>query len=176
MHRRRVSFSVLPLRALALASAAILALGVVACSQEDRAYESSARARDWSLGGKKVELEVAKDQASRMRGLMHRKSMPEDHGMLFVYPEPRILGFWMQNTAIPLSIAFFEELPDQPGKARIINIEDMQPMVESTTASLRPCRLALEMNQGWFARHGVKAGDVVEIPSWIQEIVASEDQ
>jgi uncharacterized membrane protein (UPF0127 family) len=161
----------------AAAFAALLGslLAAGGCSHEYRTYESSAIAKTWELGGKQIELEVAKDAGARRQGLMFRKSMPADHGMLFVYPEPRVLGFWMQNTAIPLSIAFFEELPEQPGKARIINIEDMEPMVESTTSSLRPSRLALEMNQGWFARHGVKAGDVVDVPSWIQEIVAGED-
>ena len=157
-----------------LAAVALLApAAVTSCSQEYHDYESQASAKTWELGGVKVELEVAKDSASRRQGLMFRKSMPADHGMLFVYPEPRVLRFWMQNTAIPLSIAFFEEQPDH--KAKVIDIEDMQPFDETGVPSLRPSRLALEMNQGWFAQHGMKAGDVVPLPGWIEEIVAGED-
>jgi len=163
----------LALPAAALAALLAVPIATAACTHEYRAYQSSDVAREWELAGTEVVVEIAKDPETRERGLMHRTSMPPDHGMLFVYPEPRVVRFWMKNCAIPLSIAFLEELPD--GRARVVNIEDMQPFVESGTVSLARVRLALEMNQGWFARHGVKAGDVLPLPAWVGEIVASED-
>ncbi len=147
-----------------------------ACQHEYQKYRSSEVAKELDLGSAKVVLEIADKSATRQRGLMFRKSLPPDHGMLFVFPAARVLGFYMRNTAIPLSIAFIEEIAD--GKqGKIVNIEDMQPFVESpTTVSLRPVRFALEMTQGWFAQHGVKNGDTFELPTWISEIVAGEDQ
>jgi hypothetical protein len=164
-----------PVGRAALAAAALVGSALLssACTHEYRPYRSPDEPRSFELGGAKVAVEVAKDGPSRHRGLQNRASMPPDHGMLFVYPEPRILRFWMKDCSIPLSIAFFEELKD--GGARVVNIEDMQPFDETGTLSARPVRLALEMNQGWFARHGVKAGDTVALPPWVQEIVASED-
>jgi uncharacterized membrane protein (UPF0127 family) len=150
------------------------ALPLASCAHEYKAYHSADIARTWDLGGGKVAIEIAKDMRSRQLGLMHRKSMPHDHGMLFVYPEPQVLRFWMKDCAIPLSIAFLEEAGDH--QLRVVNIDDMQPFVEIPGGvSLKPVRLALEMNQGWFAEHGVKPGDVVAAPTWIDEIVASED-
>ncbi len=69
-------------------------------------YDAGDEVRTWKLGGTDAAIEVADNGAERENGLMRRTSMPEDHGMLFVYPEPKLLSFWMKNTAIPLSIAF----------------------------------------------------------------------
>ncbi len=160
----------------AWAGAALLlaGAGATSCTHEYRPYQSSEVAHGWELGGAKATVEVAKDRGSRERGLMFRTSMPADHGMVFVYPEPRVLRFWMRNTAIPLSIAFIEEVGE--GQGRIVNVVDMQPFVERPEAvSHQKVRLALEMNQGWFERHGIKAGDAVALPSWVHEIVAGED-
>jgi len=138
-------------------------------------YEVGDEVREWQLGGVDVEIEVAETMAERQNGLMRRTSMPEDHGMLFVYPEPQLLSFWMKNTAIPLSIAFI--LEDDDGQhGTIVNVEDMQPYVEfPTTVSQKPVRLALEMNQGWYKKHGLKNGDTIALPAWIGSIVAGGD-
>ena len=160
--------------ALALALAAVLPLG---CSggTEYRPYEVGDEVRRWTLGGVDAAIEVADSMEERQTGLMRRTSMPEDHGMLFVYPETQLLAFWMKDTAIPLSIAFIVE--DADGQhGTIVNIEDMQPYVEKpSTVSQKPVRLALEMNQGWFKKHGLKNGDSIALPSWIGSIVASGD-
>src|SRR5438552_4043818 len=92
--------------------ASVAATAATGCSNSYKKYSSKDVAQEWELGGAHVTIEVAKDRATRELGLMFRKSMPEDHGMLFVYPEPKPLRFWMKNTAIPLSIAFFDERPD----------------------------------------------------------------
>ena len=82
--------------------------------------------------------------------------LPENRGMLFVFPYTTALSFWMMNTFIPLSIAYLDEA------GVIINIADMKPQTTDPHPSSRPARYALEMNQGWFAKRGIKAGAKVE--------------
>ena len=85
---------------------------------------------------------------------MYRTSLPEDEGMLFVFEAARPQSFWMKNTSIPLDIAFFG--PDD----RILNILSMRPLDEEPRYdSEGPALYALEVNQGWFSRHGVRPGD-----------------
>ena len=100
----------------------------------------------------RIDAEVAADQPSRMQGLMMRKSMPANHGMLFVFPRAERHCMWMRNTFIPLSVAFLDE------QGKILNIENMQPQTENSHCAAAPARFALEMNHGWFAEKGVKAG------------------
>jgi uncharacterized membrane protein (UPF0127 family) len=102
-----------------------------------------------------IQAEVANTPATRTRGLMYRKSMPANHGMLFVFPDRERQCFWMKNTLIPLSIAFLDE------RGAIVNIADMQPQSEDQHCSARPVKYALEMNQGWFAAKRIRPGAVV---------------
>ncbi len=112
------------------------------------------------VAGTPVLVELAVTEEQKARGLMHRDSLPADDGMLFVYPDTKPRSFWMKDTRIPLSIAFIE--PD----GDIVKIADMKPLDRASTKSLYPAKYALEMNQGWFEEHGVKAGDKVGgIPS-----------
>jgi uncharacterized membrane protein (UPF0127 family) len=83
---------------------------------------------------------------------MYRFSLPADHGMLFVFPAPQPLGFWMRNTYIPLSIAYLD------ADGRILNIEDMAPRDESSHPSRGLALYALEMRKGWFADKGIGVG------------------
>jgi uncharacterized protein len=99
-----------------------------------------------------IRAELADNMAARMTGLMHRKSMPQGSGMVFVFDETATHCMWMKNTLIPLSVAFIDE-----GGA-IINIADMQPHSEQSHCASRPARFALEMNKGWFAARGIKPG------------------
>lgn len=108
------------------------------------------------VAGIPVTVEVADTEEARQRGLMNRESLPEDRGMLFVYPEERRLSFWMRNTAIALDIAFIDR------SGRIVDIQEMEPYDEETIASREPAMYALEMNRGWFEAHGVTPGDAVE--------------
>jgi uncharacterized protein len=107
-----------------------------------------------------VEVEVAQSAAQRARGLMGRRSLPPDAGMAFVFFEKHRGGFWMKDTRIPLSIAFFGR------DGRIVRILDMDPCREE------PCELydpgvpywgALEVNQGAFERWGAEEGDVIDL-------------
>ena len=100
----------------------------------------------------RIDAEVAADQPSRMQGLMMRKSMPANQGMLFVFPRAERHCMWMRNTFIPLSVAFMD------ADGVIINIEDMQPQTENNHCARKPARYALEMNLGWFAQRGIKPG------------------
>jgi hypothetical protein len=99
-----------------------------------------------------IRAEVAADFSTRGRGLMHRKGLAPNAGMLFIFDGPSQQCMWMKNTYIPLSVAFL----DQEGT--IINIADMQPHSEQTHCSARPALYALEMTRGWFAERGIKPG------------------
>jgi uncharacterized membrane protein (UPF0127 family) len=103
----------------------------------------------------RIEAEVVSVEQSRERGLMFRKSMPDQHGMLFVFPAPALTCMWMRNTLIPLSVAFMDE------RGRVINIEDMQPRTENNHCTAKPAKFALEMNVGVFKRWGVGPGSVI---------------
>jgi uncharacterized membrane protein (UPF0127 family) len=108
------------------------------------------------VGKHKLTAEVASTEAQRSTGLMHRRMLPEDRGMLFVFPDVALHGMWMMNTFVPLSVAFL----DRDGV--IINIEDMEPHTKNTHSAARPAKYALETNQGWFRKRGIKAGDKIE--------------
>lgn len=107
------------------------------------------------VNGQRVVAEIAATEATRTTGLMNRFSLQPDHGMLFVFSQPHLQAFWMKNTYVPLSIAFIG------ADGHILNIEDMAPLTESTHPSRGPAQYALEMKKGWFAQHGIAAGDPV---------------
>src|SRR5215472_18912790 len=109
-----------------------------------------------AIKGHKLVAEIAATEATRTTGLMNRFSLQPDHGMLFVFSEPQPLAFWMKNTYVPLSIAFIG------ADGRIVNIEDMAPLTESTHPSRGLALYALEMKKGWFASHDIGPGDRVE--------------
>jgi uncharacterized membrane protein (UPF0127 family) len=106
-----------------------------------------------TAGIHRIEAEVAANNAARMQGLMQRKSMPAQRGMLFVFERDAQHCMWMKNTFLPLSVAFLD------AQGRILNIEDMQPHSEDNHCAVQPARYALEMNAGWFAQRGIKRGD-----------------
>lgn len=100
--------------------------------------------------------EVASNDSDRMQGLMHRRMLPENRGMLFVFTNVAYHGMWMMNTHVPLSVAFIDEA------GVIINIEDMQPHTRDSHSAAAPARYALEMNLGWFRKRGIKPGMKIE--------------
>jgi uncharacterized membrane protein (UPF0127 family) len=93
-------------------------------------------------------------------GMMHVASaeIGDDHGMLFVFPDERLRGFWMKNTIAPLDIAFARM------NGTIVMIWQMPPLTLRTFSSIEPAMFALEVKQGTFARLGVQEGDRIEIP------------
>ena len=105
-----------------------------------------------TAGFHRIEAEVASDQASQAKGLMHRRSMPANHGMLFVFSRTDRHCMWMRNTLLPLSVAFLD------AQGKIINIEEMKPQTEDNHCAASPAPYALEMNLGWFSDKGLKPG------------------
>lgn len=112
--------------------------------------------RTLTIRDQKLVVEVASTPETRATGLMNRFSLRQDHGMLFVFEAPQPLAFYMKNTYVPLSIAFVD------AHGRILNIEDMRPLDESTHWSRGVAQYAIEMRQGWFAAKGIGVGDVVD--------------
>lgn len=109
-----------------------------------------------TLGDAVVTVEIADEPSERSRGLMYRDTLGADDGMLFVYPDAAERSFWMHNTRIPLSIAYLD------AGGRIVHMADMAPLDDTSVPSGAPAVYALEVNAGWFARHGVHVGDVVK--------------
>jgi uncharacterized membrane protein (UPF0127 family) len=105
------------------------------------------------FGTRALRAEIASSPQQRAQGLMNRTSLCTDCGMLFVFPIAAAQGFWMKDTHLPLSIAFLA--PD----GRVINIADMQPDTLDAHWAEGNALFALEMNRGWFAQNGIKAGD-----------------
>ncbi len=103
-----------------------------------------------------VQVEIADTDAERQQGLMGRTALAEDAGMLFVFGREQQLSFWMKNTLIPLSIAYID------AQGRIVDIQDMQPLDETSHPSAAPAQFALEVNQGFFAEHGIEVGNVLQ--------------
>lgn len=100
-----------------------------------------------------IQAEVARTPEQRATGLMFRRDMGPNEGMLFVFERAGTQCFWMRNTFLPLTIAFLAD------DGRIVNLDDMKPQTETSHCSSEPVRHVLEMNQGWFARRGLKPGD-----------------
>ncbi len=111
-----------------------------------------------SAGMHLIQAQVAATPEQRAIGLMFRKEMPTGEGMLFVFERPETQCFWMQNTWLPLTAAFIAD------DGTIVNLADMQPQTTQSHCSARPVRFVLEMNQGWFARRGLKAGSRLSGP------------
>ena len=99
-----------------------------------------------------IRAEVVSDPGTRAQGLMYRKSMAQNAGMLFIFDEAAVHCMWMKNTLIPLSVAFIDD------RGAIVNVEDMAPQTEASHCAAQPVRYALEMNRGWFAARGIKPG------------------
>ena len=99
-----------------------------------------------------IKAELARTPQQRQIGMMHRTQMASHEGMLFVFEQPAPQCFWMKNTLLPLSIAFIAD------DGSIVNIADMQPQSEKSHCSAQPVRFALEMNQSWFDKRGIKPG------------------
>lgn len=103
-------------------------------------------------GMHQIDAQVAATDEQRATGLMFRKQMPQHEGMLFIFERPSQQCFWMKNTLLPLSAAFVDD------DGTVVNVEDMKPQTLDSHCSTRPVRFVLEMNQGWFAKKGIKPG------------------
>jgi hypothetical protein len=158
---------------LLLASVGLVAAACGGCGRTPRAFEPAAAQRPQGAvvvvptadGPVEVSVELALTPAERDLGLMHRTELAADAGMLFVFPSSEPRTFWMRSTLIPLDIAFLD------ADGTIQNVARGEPFVERPGYhSLRPARMVLELNAGWFAAHGVAAGAVVQVPAPILEL------
>ncbi len=131
------------------------ALGALACAALAQPAPQHLPAIQLNAGIRLIHAEVAATPAQRELGLMFRRDLDTNDGMLFVFEEPSPQCFWMKNTPTPLSIAFIAD------DGTIVNLADMAPETVQSHCSARPVRYALEMNQGWFARNGIKAGSKI---------------
>lgn len=109
-----------------------------------------------TIGKQLFQVEVAATPRERERGLMVRKQLPANGGMLFVFEQAAPHCFWMHNTPLPLSIAFIDS------QGRIVNLADMQPHSDDLHCARTNVRYALEVAQGGFAQRGITAGAQVE--------------
>jgi uncharacterized protein len=107
-----------------------------------------------------VHAEVAETSAERARGLMGRTELADDAGMVFLFQHDSTSAFWMKDTLIPLSIAFYDD------SGRIVRILDMEPCRQDPCPVYDPratYRGALEVNKGAFRRLGVEVGDTLRV-------------
>ena len=108
------------------------------------------------------QIEVVSTLKDRNTGLMFRKSLPDDGGMIFVWDRKKIQCMWMKNTLIPLSVAYIEDTGE------IIGIYDMVPLSMKSVCSKKPVLYALEVNKAWFKKNEFHVGDFINISTVIQ--------
>ncbi|MDH5719991.1 MAG: DUF192 domain-containing protein [Spirochaetia bacterium] len=125
-------------------------------SQENRKDQNLDKVTVYFETAKKTEAllfcEVAKTEKERARGLMFRKKLKENEGMIFIFEKPDLLSFWMRNTKIPLSIAFIDE------NMYILEIYKMEPFDDRIITSTTKAKYAVEANSGWFANNFIIPG------------------
>jgi uncharacterized protein len=139
-----------PRCAVRFLTALFLALAALAASAD-----ATFRSTHVKVAGHEIKVEVAENEPQREQGLMYRKSLGRNEGMLFLFEEPAYHAMWMKNTLIPLSVAFID------AKGEILNILDMEPETLDAHMAAGPAVYAIEANKGWFAANRVKAGDKV---------------
>ncbi len=110
------------------------------------------------LGSQKITVEIADTDPKRSQGLMNRKSLNKNEGMLFIFPRSNYRSFWMKNTFIPLSIGYFDS------SKKLVEIHQMEPVTSVMQVQIprydsrKPAQYALEMNRGWFKKNKIKLG------------------
>jgi uncharacterized protein len=156
-------------RAASHLGAALIALGLLGLSltshaQTDAAGEPQTNLQRIKIGAgmHQIDAQVALSPEQRQIGLMWRKAMPTHEGMLFIFEQASPQCFWMKNTLIPLTAAFVAD------DGTVVNLEDMKPQTTESHCSAKPVRYVLEMNKGWFAKKGIKAGSQLTGEPFVQ--------
>jgi uncharacterized membrane protein (UPF0127 family) len=109
-----------------------------------------------NIGIHVIKAEVARSEEQREQGLMFRKKMGANEGMVFVFETPAGICMWMKNTLIPLSVAFID------AKGAILNVEEMKAQTLDSHCAQGAASYALEMNKGWFKEKNIKPGTVIQ--------------
>lgn len=121
--------------------------------------------RVWLTAGEhRIQVYVARSEEERAQGLMFRREMPADEGMLFMCDDCEVVKFWMKDTPLPLSIAFLDE------DGTILKIADLEPHDLEGESSEHPVRYILEVNQGWFAERGIAEGTRLAGPTFLEQV------
>ncbi|OIO60010.1 MAG: hypothetical protein AUJ82_03895 [Verrucomicrobia bacterium CG1_02_43_26] len=111
-----------------------------------------------------LSVQIAKTPQERAQGLMFRKSLASNHGMLFIFPSPQKVSFWMKNTSIPLDIAFFD------ADGILLEIHSLEPFNKTAMTSSSPQVLyALEVNEGFFSKNNIAPGAKLNLPPTITQ-------
>jgi uncharacterized protein len=105
----------------------------------------------------KLNLIISNTDASRRKGLMNQSTLEKNTGMLFIWPSNKKQCMWMKNTSLPLSVAYLSS------NGKILEIYDMVPFSEDSVCSIKSVRMALEVNQGWFAKNKIFVGDKINL-------------
>ncbi|MFK7807157.1 MAG: DUF192 domain-containing protein [Saprospiraceae bacterium] len=106
---------------------------------------------------REIKLEVADDDKQRAQGMMYRKNIPNDTGMIFLFPEAKPQSFWMRNTYVSLDIIFVDE------NNKIVNIHENTPtLTDDQFPSTAPSKYVVEVAGGYTNAYGIKAGDMIE--------------
>jgi len=150
MSRYRATLAVATF-AFAVLSATLSLTPIAAAQQTQRFPVTSLNA-----GIYVIKAEIASNEAQREQGLMFRKQLAPNEGMVFVFDAPAGVCMWMKNTLIPLSVAFLDQ------KGAIINIEEMKAQTLDSHCAEKAAFYALEMSQGWFKQRNLKPGTVIE--------------
>jgi uncharacterized membrane protein (UPF0127 family) len=132
-----------------------LAIVAFAGAVASASAEATLKTGHVKVAGHDLKVEIAASDAQREQGLMFRKQLGRNDGMLFIFDEPAYHAMWMKNTLIPLSVAFLDK------DGGILNILDMEPQTLDSHMAAGPAVYAIETNKGWFAANKVKAGDKV---------------
>jgi uncharacterized membrane protein (UPF0127 family) len=146
----------------------LLAAGVAACAREKKAEPTGGAAASApksvldffpiQVGDRTVRMQLAVRSDEMQRGLMGRRDLGRDDGMIFIYDRPQQMTFWMRNTPTPLDIGFFRS------DGVLSEIYALHPFDEKTVSSRgTELRFALEMNQGWYQANGVKPGAQLDL-------------
>jgi uncharacterized membrane protein (UPF0127 family) len=135
-----------------VAVAMLAGAGFLAGAQAQNGPQPKLPTTPLTAGMHVIQAELAQTPEQQMIGMMFRREMGTNEGMLFVNADAGVRCFWMRNTLLPLSIAFIAD------DGTIVNLADMAPRSDQSHCSAKPVRFALEMNQGWFAKRGIAAG------------------
>ncbi len=139
----------------------MLVLAVAGCGAKEPAVAAPKTIADYfaiRVGDQTVQMQLAVLPVEMEHGLMDRRDLAPDSGMLFVYRSPQQMNFWMHNTPTPLDIGYFT------ADGELAEIYPMLPFDERTVASRSlELKFALEMNQGWYRDHGVRPGAKLDL-------------
>ena len=135
----------------------IAIIPIITTVKKSHAQSKSKKKSEITIQGHRIFAEIADSEEERKRGLMRRKALDKNSGMLFIYKDSRIRYFWMKNTYISLDIAFIDT------NLVIKTIHTMEKTDDSTTlySSYVPVQYVLEVNSGWLEQHNIQTGDTV---------------